>query len=185
METIATLTTSWLTNSQAQVSRLSSVHLLLRPDHLDLLVKAPVILQEGADVALVVGFLQQTRKEKGNPEQPDGNRKTVQGTNVLFTLLLMKSLILFLGYWSFRSRSKKTVTNGVGCWMKIARATIGCSLSCSTQTSAPSEASQSESKTGQWQENRPSGRQVGGAAPDTLCIHPQRSRCWGCSCPGS
>lgn len=58
------LTTAWLTNSQAQVSRLSSVHLFLWPDHLDLLVKAPVILQEGADMALVMGFLQQARKKK-------------------------------------------------------------------------------------------------------------------------
>lgn len=40
-------------------------------------------------------------------------------------------------------------------------------------------------QTVQRQEYRPSGRWVGGAAPDTLCIHPRRSRCWECSCPYS
>lgn len=41
---------------------------------------------------------------------------------------------MFLGYCSFRSRSKKTETNGVGRSMKIPITTSGYSLSCTKQT---------------------------------------------------
>lgn len=45
-------------NSQAQVARCRSVHLLFRPDQLDILIKASMFLQERADVMLVMNFLQ-------------------------------------------------------------------------------------------------------------------------------
>lgn len=44
-------------NSQAQVAGGSSVHLLFRPDELHILIKVSVILQERADLALVMSFL--------------------------------------------------------------------------------------------------------------------------------
>lgn len=43
---------------------------------------------------------------------------------------------MFLGYWSFRSRLKKTETNGVGRSMKIPITTSGYSLSCCTKTNS-------------------------------------------------
>ena len=51
----------------------------------------------------------------------------------------MKSFSLFLGYWSFRRRSKNTVTNGVGCWMKMPITTRGYSLSWWETTSIMGE----------------------------------------------
>lgn len=46
-------------NSQAQVARLRSVHVLLRPNELDILVETPMILQEGADMTLMMRFLEE------------------------------------------------------------------------------------------------------------------------------
>lgn len=60
-----------------------------------------------------------------NPDAHNGKHIPWNKGNVGNTLLKINNLSMFLGYWSFRSRSKNTETNGVGRSMKMATATSG------------------------------------------------------------